>query len=472
MLQDRWRKVASKAQSQAADVPRAASLDQLYRHVAAMRRGDYGDVIEGNDEYARALQPLVTLVKDNSFSALSMLADIWVAQTAPLLAIARMKADMTDLGGRTQAVASAVSEMVASISEISRATGEVAREAVQVQDRVGESASAADRAVTCITESATAVGELEHKVGTLNGAIDQIAGIVKSIEAIASQTNLLALNATIEAARAGEAGRGFAVVAGEVKALSTQTARATEDIRHRIALLQDSMKDIVGAMRSSGETVQAGTQAVQQAGISVKTITASVEEVTRNMSTIANIVQEQEIATGEVDRSVSATATMSSSALASIERLASAFDQVGELVGPRLQQLSGRIDDRILVQLARSDHATFKKKVIDTLIERGNARHDDLPDHHGCRFGKWYANLKDPVLRGSAAYRKIEEPHVRVHAFGKEALAKYHAGDFEAAVVAADKMEQASIEVFAALDEMAKLIAEGEGLSTNTTPRN
>ncbi|MFO1023771.1 MAG: methyl-accepting chemotaxis protein [Acetobacteraceae bacterium] len=49
------------------------------------------------------------------------------------------------------------------------------------------------------------------------------------------QTSLLALNATIESARAGEAGKGFAVVAGEVKALATQTAHATDQIGAQIS---------------------------------------------------------------------------------------------------------------------------------------------------------------------------------------------------------------------------------------------
>ena len=57
---------------------------------------------------------------------------------------------------------------------------------------------------------------------------------------MAAQTNLLALNATIEAARAGEAGRGFAVVAGEVKALASQTAAATEEISGQIRAIQDT----------------------------------------------------------------------------------------------------------------------------------------------------------------------------------------------------------------------------------------
>ena len=80
----------------------------------------------------------------------------------------------------------------------------------------------------------------EKLVFRLAESAERIGDVVAMIRSIAQQTNLLALNATIEAARAGDAGRGFAVVATEVKALATQTAQATEEIRGQISEVQSS----------------------------------------------------------------------------------------------------------------------------------------------------------------------------------------------------------------------------------------
>ena len=117
----------------------------------------------------------------------------------------------------------------------------------------------------------------------LADAAQKIGDVIKLIQDIAQQTNLLALNATIEAARAGQAGRGFSVVASEVKALSVQTAKATEEIAGQIQAVQTS----------SGSAVNA-----------IQRITKRMKDINEHTASIAASVGQQSAVTNEISQNV------------------------------------------------------------------------------------------------------------------------------------------------------------------------
>jgi NO-binding membrane sensor protein with MHYT domain/methyl-accepting chemotaxis protein len=199
------------------------------------------------------------------------------------------------------AMESTASELTSSSNDTAQHSSGAVQESHISSESVAVAASATEEMTKSIVDIDRQLAQASHLVSDavieaektnseivlLADAAQKIGDVVKLIQSIAAQTNLLALNATIEAARAGQAGRGFSVVASEVKALSVQTAKATEEIAGQIQAVQ----------ASSGSAVEA-----------IQRITRRMKEINEHTASIAASVGQQSAVTSEISQNVTRAA--------------------------------------------------------------------------------------------------------------------------------------------------------------------
>jgi PAS domain S-box-containing protein len=271
-------------------------------------RRDISDLVAAREEKKRALARLAGEFEEmvgSIANAVSSAAKEMEATAASLNATADSAAH------RVAAVASASQAASTNVQAVAGATEQLSSSVAEINRQVATSSTIAGEAV----EASTRTNSL---VNSLADAAAKIGAVTDMISAIASQTNLLALNATIEAARAGEAGRGFAVVASEVKSLSSQTAKATEEISAHIGAMQRATDDTVAAIQGIGGTIG-------QISDIAKTIAVAVDQQGQATQEIARSVSQAAVGTTEVAGNISAvTHTIDSTGVAAKEMLGAA----------------------------------------------------------------------------------------------------------------------------------------------------
>jgi methyl-accepting chemotaxis protein len=197
-----------------------------------------------------------------------------------------------------------------------------------------------------LAQAANLVGDAVIEAETTNkeimvlaDAAQKIGDVIKLIQDIAQQTNLLALNATIEAARAGQAGRGFSVVASEVKALSVQTAKATEEISGQIQAVQASSESAVNA---------------------IQRITSRMKDINEHTASIAASVGQQSAVTSEISQNVTKAAKGAKVVTAVLDQVMNAVTKTSDSAGTVLTASQSVQDAARALQAKVED---FLKKV-------------------------------------------------------------------------------------------------------------
>jgi methyl-accepting chemotaxis protein len=259
----------------------------------------------GRDEIAATSRALDHTIARLTASLRSILSSVHSIDTASQ----EIATGNLDLSTRTEMQAGSLEQTASAMETLTIAVKENANNA-RLATELAASAS------TLAANGGKAVDRAVSTMESIKASSRKIVEIIGVIDGISFQTNILALNAAVEAARAGEQGRGFAVVAAEVRTLAQRSAAAAKEIKTLIA--------------ASVAIIDGGSASVNEAGNSMGTIVASVQQVNDIIARISVASNEQAEGIAEVNNAVGQMDDMTQQNAALVEQAAAAAASLHE----------------------------------------------------------------------------------------------------------------------------------------------
>lgn len=116
------------------------------------------------------------------------------------------------------------------------------------------------------------------------------------------------------------------------------------------------------------------------------------------------------------------------------------------------------------LQTVKLDHIVWKNEVYAYLNGTSEKSINSFTSHQECRLGNWYYQGEGKEkYENDSSFRKLEDPHAKVHSSGVKALQAHDNNRQEETILFLEKMEQASSEVIGLLTEL-----EGAQLNLNS----
>jgi methyl-accepting chemotaxis protein len=407
--------------SSSGDAGPRLSVDDVARAIEAVISGDVRRRDSVDAKLRAAIERALTPQKTQAGQVLRSFSDFIGDASETAIFIGWITHDVREVAGSTQSIDEGLGQLASAASQITSRAQSCGNEVTDILSGAQNATGALKETRDALGSISTQVTSIDTQAAGLVSAVERIFEMVQTIEAISRQTDLLALNATIEAARAGESGRGFGVVAAEVKVLSGNTAKATKEIRNRIAALSSGMQVIRDATRESVAAVGQGADLAIRAQSEFETLGAKIGGITHDLGELTNQVLEQQKATRDISGSVKSISEKAgkvrrevdaslSRVTAAEERALGVIRNVGKLgiSHHELMTLSGEV-------------IAWKRRLAATLV--GLA----LPsaDNETCasrKLSAWYSGVTDPALRKDEDFIALQAADDAAHAGARRVI--------------------------------------------------
>jgi methyl-accepting chemotaxis protein len=413
---------------------------QLAAAIEMLGRGELDGRTELDDELRAAIERVVLLHKAREARLLLGYADFVGAVSETAIYVGWITHDVHEVATSTQSIKEGLATLTASASHIAGASQFCSAGISVVSQGTSKAASDLQETRESMQAIASQVGSIASRADELDEAVQRISAIVRTVEAISRQTDLLALNATIEAARAGESGRGFGVVAMEVKALSGNTAKATEEIRNRIAVLSAGMQAIRQVTVESVNAVSRGENVANSAQAEFETLGRQIGDIAVHLAELTQHVDQQHNATREIassvtmisDKATKVRVEVDSSLAQAAQAEARAIAELG-----RASELGIAHHELITIQ---GEAVAWKRRLAATLVGLTKPS----PENEVCASGKlanWYSRRTEAAILQDPNFITLKGADETAHASAKTMMGYIQRRDWDkasAAYVAAE----------------------------------
>lgn len=294
------------------------------------------DIVSGVNEHVLNLQQDTASLKERADFCNDGTKQISQAMEELSVTAVTLAENVQDVNAKSLEMGNAITDIDGDVQVLSDNSNHM--------DKANEDAAKSIETVLDSSNRSSAIVEkITNQIEETNQAISSINEAVDLIMDITGQTSLLSLNASIEAARAGQAGRGFAVVADEIKKLSEQSAQGADTIKqvadnifeksNKSVALVNEVRELIGKEQEDisvtkesfeilSKTINDNLVAVSRISEKTKQLdtikqaiignindlsaiseenAASNQEVSANITNIAESIDEMNAATGHVN---------------------------------------------------------------------------------------------------------------------------------------------------------------------------